>query len=971
MTTPFRAVSSSSAVSSAGTPPASPRLPAQPDTLLSSPALPRRAPSEAATTSSTTARTPSRTLSPHSPSYGRQASSRSLRTQTLTRIAGISSTSTPRTRLARGGPPRVSVRERTRPRRPPVDPPNLVRYHWSTAVLLVLYLPLFIIPWVIICVLDVKPLTWYGSSYQDSGQYTANDIAWVPRWVRASNILACFSSALAFPVVTAVLAHASVAFVQNVRPGQKISARELLSLADQCWIRINGDRNTWWASAGATLVVLTVRVEQIQIATCNDVPRSKNDNPACHKPRDIGYVVGGYDPEPADMAVTPGNLVARKVREQLPTFTDLDTLNHIWPEIAGQGDNWAVDLGNTLFYYQKTSIESIPFFVSAFPQTFNTGMLREHAIRFNSTASCEIVPRSSFPDICPGTNPLAGEFSSEETTNRFCVPGNYIQTPWTIDRNRQDIVEDLWVDNYIPYGSPITNISMFEMTALTNLTVHCVATTTRGYFELPDVHNGGNAGDLLEYWPSQAVLEADFNDVEVLSTKPPAESNPRNATDILVFHYGADPFNSWNETTPGPLTVLINAMLGNESWFYQVQNASTVQEQRDGFVAACLRGLPFSAYTGYFRNGFSMANLDCSFLNYPGKVPSVTSESYNFGTYNQTDARIVGDVSQLVAEWFSGFGYNTSTEDALEAGMYLANEALLVLTTDSSKIDSARPIYVSNGTSVIRPNMRNPSKAVVSFLMLAEMLALIMLAVFIYRMPTFGSRLDAVHIATIGSQLSRQTGTELPPLGLRPRGLARQKYLKNLEETDGLIGVQEEVELTPLTRSSVVSPRTSATLTPGSGLSYPSPQPQGPSPSSPAPSIHGAQPRPPGGVLTRPGPRVHSFASTAHTDDEITSALDAVSEVNDPDAPPKYGDVVQADAQRAAATAQHKKLVVGGSGRITREMAMRPRQPRVPRMAYNTRPRPLSRAGGVASPIESRIRSNRSSVIGSQNRVLA
>lgn len=272
------------------------------------------------------------------------------------------------------------------------------------------------------------------------------------------------------------------------------------------------------------LQISAVRVEEVEIATCNDVPYPKNSNPACHKPLGISYSVGGYDPEPADMALTPGNLVARKVRNQLPTLSNLDSLYHIWPNVAGMGDNWVVDLGNTFYYYQKTSIETIPFYVSNFPQTFNTGVLREHAIRFNSTVSCEIVPRSSFPDICPGSNPLAGQFSNKETHNRFCVPGNYTSVPWTIDRNRQDIVEDLWVDNYIPDGSLIANVSTFQTSVANNLTVHCTAQTTRGYFELPNKHNSGQAGALLEDWPSQAVLEAKFHDVEVLSTKPPSES---------------------------------------------------------------------------------------------------------------------------------------------------------------------------------------------------------------------------------------------------------------------------------------------------------------------------------------------------------------------------------------------------------------------------------------------------------------
>lgn len=250
-----------------GPPPSSPRR------TLSSPAVGASTAIPPPTTgSANTNSTNQPTSSPSFPVYGRHNSAaQSLRTQTITRISGGTSSfstttdPTPRTRLARGGPPRASVRTRRRgprrglPRYPP-DPPTLVRYHWSTIILLVLYLPLLIIPWVIVCVLDVKPLVLYGKSYQSTGWYTPTDIAWVPRWVRASNILACFSAALAFPLVTAVMAHASVAFVQNTkRPGSQsaVNARQLLSLADGCWVRVAGDRRMWLAKAGTTMTVLS------------------------------------------------------------------------------------------------------------------------------------------------------------------------------------------------------------------------------------------------------------------------------------------------------------------------------------------------------------------------------------------------------------------------------------------------------------------------------------------------------------------------------------------------------------------------------------------------------------------------------------------------------------------------------------------------------------------------------------------
>lgn len=751
------------------------------------------------------------------------------------------------------------------------------------------------------------------------------------------------------------------------------------------------------------LQISAVRVDQVQVAACNDVPYPKNNNKACRTPLNLGYVVGGYDPEPSDMAYAPGNLMARQVRNQLSTFSNLRTLDHIWPNVAGMGDNWVMNLGDMLYYYQRTSVKNIPFYVSNFPQSFNTGVLREHAVRFNSTASCEMVPRSWFPSSCPGTNPLAGEFSSRETQNRFCVPGDYTVHPWTIDRDRQDITEELWVDNYIPYGSQVLDVESFATSNVKNLTLHCVASTTRGYFELPNYHNDGEAGPLLTRWPSQEVLEAEFDDVETLSTAPPSDacvtagfllslnpnrlatsscadmdtyvspddhSDPRNLTDVLVFRYGPDPLGSWNQKTPGPLAVLVNAMLGNESWFYQVRNASTAQEGRDALVAACIRGLPFATYTGYVRNGFAAPNGQCSFLNYQGKVPQVRLASTSSSAI---EVQIARDVGKIVAEWFSGFGFGDSTtQDVLEAGMYLANEALLGLTADASRAASARPVHISNGTAVLKPSVRIPAKATVSLLVLLETGGLVALAVFIYRVPTLASRLDAVHVAAIGAQLARQGEMLLPPLGLHPRGRARQRHLKELEDADGLIGVREEVEMMPMSHAtggmSTTTTTTTITRTPRTSLSATL------TGTTPAASLYtnnmpAAVPPPhlqpssltnnnntthhrriiSGPFNLRPLPRPISFASTTTSshmttntnsieddDDDIISVLDAVSEAHavgdhpqdHPDGsggdfPPKYSDVIQADdARRFGPPYMRKTLVVGESGRITRDLAV-------------------------------------------------
>lgn len=241
------------------TPPGSPGTPVSSRIPSEHPSMPPHRPRSSFTGSTVHSNRP-----PSSLYSSRRAATRSIRTTTISRISGDTS-QTPRTRLARGGPPRASVRERPRPPRSPPDPPTLVRYHYSTLILICFYIPLLIIPWVLICILDVKPLTWYGTNYaSNQGEYTPDTIEWVPRWTRGTNILESIAAALAVPLVSSVLKHSAVALAQRTRDTQKLNARELLALADECWMRLAGDRRTWLATAGTTLIVLGESLSLLQ-----------------------------------------------------------------------------------------------------------------------------------------------------------------------------------------------------------------------------------------------------------------------------------------------------------------------------------------------------------------------------------------------------------------------------------------------------------------------------------------------------------------------------------------------------------------------------------------------------------------------------------------------------------------------------------------------------------------------------------
>jgi hypothetical protein len=129
-------------------------------------------------------------------------------------------------------------------------------------------------------------------------------------------------------------------------------------------------------------------------------------------------------------------------------------------------------------------------------------------MRLNSTVACSKIERTSFPTSCPGEEPFtASSEMTDDISVRICVPGKLGVFPWTLSRNRQDIVEEIYLDmwdNYEYRG---------YVDGDTNATVHCEVKTTRGYFELGNLKNNGTYGPLLRDWPDADVMARDFNDL--------------------------------------------------------------------------------------------------------------------------------------------------------------------------------------------------------------------------------------------------------------------------------------------------------------------------------------------------------------------------------------------------------------------------------------------------------------------------
>jgi len=257
------------------------------------------------------------------------------------------------------------------------------------------------------------------------------------------------------------------------------------------------------------------------MATCQDVPTASYDARNIDKPWTEScrrlpvpverQVQRWYDPDPGDLEQCPQGLVLSGLTSKLSNIRTSDAQTHLWPEEAS-GYGYPPN-ERTLWDYKTFSTftgirqynKTWAYYASSLPSGTTTGVLRYHALRQHSAARCENVSQSSFPPACAGSSPFTATFTLLEFTVKICVPGASNQTPWTRSRNRQSVDEELWIDVQM---NQTRSARIFG----DSFTTHCTSTSTRGYFEPGNQHNGNVPGPLLEKWPDQDTLFTDFND---------------------------------------------------------------------------------------------------------------------------------------------------------------------------------------------------------------------------------------------------------------------------------------------------------------------------------------------------------------------------------------------------------------------------------------------------------------------------
>lgn len=243
-----------------------------------------------------------------------------------------------------------------------------------------------------------------------------------------------------------------------------------------------------------------------------------------------GTIELGTDPEPGLLARVPRDVVLQQTQARIIEVKSDDVQQYLWHDtnVSSSREMFDVDTeykskGTIGWYYPdhlNISEFRVPavieytetFFASSILRGTSTGALRYHAIRQQSFASCEIVPRQEFPSTCPGANPFVAEYHGGGVSFRVCVGGDRNQTLWSLTRNKQLASEHIWMDAVLQNASSATDHSFYNDGAPPrNFTMHCTVNSTRGFFELNNIYADNYSGVLQYRWPSPAEMSS-FND---------------------------------------------------------------------------------------------------------------------------------------------------------------------------------------------------------------------------------------------------------------------------------------------------------------------------------------------------------------------------------------------------------------------------------------------------------------------------
>ncbi|KAH7411802.1 hypothetical protein DE146DRAFT_602792 [Phaeosphaeria sp. MPI-PUGE-AT-0046c] len=549
------------------------------------------------------------------------------------------------------------------------------------------------------------------------------------------------------------------------------------------------------------LYQILVSIEATPVATCSDTKYqflSRNSS-HCTERTSTAYKPLGMDIEPSQMDHVYHNTFLRRLTSDLESVSVDSKQPHLWSDYmpaeawvesrslwSGTLDERFQSLRPWLTGFTREDYKLPQFFVAGLPSNLTTGVLREHLMRFNSSISCELIDRASFPSSCPGKSPFIATLKKyKDTEIRVCVPGEIGAIPWTRSRNRQDITEQLYLD--IQDGDT-SGEHLHDQYRNLNATLRCEAKTTRGFFELGNTWNNDTYTNLLSEWPSHEQMLDNYNDWVATSVGGagfvPSESDDYESGIAEKPSISGTPSESWRVS--GPLTMSAIALFGNTSWLHSAITYTANMTYADAAEN---------------KNDLSWQRI-CAGMPFAGLVTN-DATSYSTGEHCRWADEAIADgrnprpiqLLRLIHSWIESFVPDMGlteldlTESLFQVSMFIANRALLTfyspetdIYNDRAGYAKGRSIYYAPGQLVQKPVVSTPTLIALTILLAMQLVGLAYLAYYIYHIPTWSSALDAMAIARIGATLGQQD--VLPPIG----AVSKKDY-EALKDVDGLIGI--------------------------------------------------------------------------------------------------------------------------------------------------------------------------------------
>ncbi|KAI0966345.1 hypothetical protein F4678DRAFT_299914 [Xylaria arbuscula] len=621
------------------------------------------------------------------------------------------------------------------------------------------YLALALYAWVITCILTYRPIGphhygvdivnsdndgwgWSGANYIHS-LYEKSET-----YYRSARVIQSIVAVLTIPLTSAVCGRAAVAFLQR---NTGITMRQMITLADKGWVEpgVFMILPFRWKRYGSWFLLYALFLSLLGsiISPLQELFLSTKTIKTPTFPQMISYLSDFTDHFGEFVSDVDDGLVTTVTRGRLATAGTTTPQPRLW---SGRTDcNTLTNVDNNLLCvinggyntFGNFSILDDPFF-SELPSGFSTGLVRQFAPRINSTAHREVITADQFPNCAESPGSLHIHYENTtlvdppDTDYKYfwsvdvCMPGNQTASPWKSSHKRQDFTEKLYLN---------ITLSQFDFSGIESGQYYSEITldTTAGFFELPNVMNGGLPGPLLEGDPNdlcgtdcegQGYGAAEIYDHNITRRVTPEEYGSTTAINATV--------DLQSNTNKGPLLTIALALFGVGSFIDTRQTSqsyiSTIQDTDIGYT--CLDLVPFIPLLRDFLDQYAVYDSLDPCLHYAGSWdPASQVADYLWAlVYNQWD----------------GFG-GERIQNAFSTAAFLANEAWMTSNPSNANFWVSYDL----GADIQIPVISLAGKILISTLLGIYLFGVLCMALYAARVSRWANTLDAFAMMRVGAAM--------------------------------------------------------------------------------------------------------------------------------------------------------------------------------------------------------------------------